>query len=224
MLETMLLDLINEQSDPTLATYAKDHESTLRIASKRKTKLEAEDAVKNMLLKVRDKIGEYIYSEDDEDLEQVVLNRLIKDGITLSAAESCTGGLFSKSVTDMPGVSAIFDRGIVTYSNQSKIQQLGVNPETIQKYGAVSKEIAIEMAQGLHSISGSDMCISITGIAGPDGGSVQKPLGLIFIGLWYKGQVTYTQYQLRNSNRMFIRSNAVMHMFLVIYKALCGKY
>lgn len=223
MLETQLLDLINGQTDPTLATYAKDHESTLRIASKRKTREEAEQAVEAMLIKVRDRIGPYIYSEEDEDLSQIVLRKLLQDGIRFSVAESCTGGSFSKAVTDMPGVSAIFDRGLVTYSNQAKIQELGVKPESLETYGAVSAQVAEEMAQGLHRVSGSDLCLSITGIAGPDGGSAEKPVGLIYIGLWYRGETLSYRYQLRNSNRRYIRSNAVMHMFLVLYKTLLGK-
>lgn len=220
MLETRLLDLINGQTDPTLATYAKDHESTLRIASKRETRAEAEAAVAEMLVKVRERIGPYIYSEDDEDLSEIVLRRLLKDQISLSVAESCTGGSFSKAVTDMPGVSSIFDRGIVTYSNRSKIQELGVKDETLKTCGAVSHQVAEEMAEGLHRVSGSDLCLSVTGIAGPEGGSPEKPVGLIYIGLWFRGEVRSFCYQLRNSNRRYIRSNAVMHMFLVLYKAL----
>lgn len=220
MLETRLLDLISGQTDPTLATYAKDHESTLRIASKRKTRAEAEQAVEGMLDKVRDRIGPYIYSEDDEDLSCIVLRKLLEDGVRLSVAESCTGGSFAAAVTDMPGVSAIFDRGIVTYSNDAKIQELGVKPETLQTWGAVSAQVAEEMAEGLHRVSGSDLCLSVTGIAGPGGGSAEKPVGLIYIGLWYRGQTSSFRYQLRNSNRRYIRSNAVMHMFLVLYKTL----
>ncbi len=220
MLETRLLDLISGQTDPTLATYAKDHESTLRIASKRKTRAEAEQAVEEMLAKVRDRIGPYIYSEDDEDLSFIVLRKLLEDGIRLSVAESCTGGSFAAAVTEMPGVSAIFDRGIVTYSNEAKIQELGVKPETLQRWGAVSPQVAEEMAEGLYRVSGSDLCLSVTGIAGPGGGSDEKPVGLIYIGLWYRGQTSSFRYQLRNSNRRYIRSNAVMHMFLVLYKTL----
>ncbi len=223
MLETRLLDLINGQTDPTLATYAKDHESTLRIASKRKTRAEAEAAVQEMLLRVRERIGPYIYSEDDEDLSDIVIRHLLREGISLSVAESCTGGSFAKAVTDIPGVSAIFDRGIVTYSNRAKIQELGVKPETLKTYGAVSDQVAREMAEGLHKASGSDLCLSITGIAGPEGGSPEKPVGLIYIGLWFRGELRSFRYQLRNSNRMYIRSNAVMHMFLVLYKTLLAK-
>ncbi|NCB41733.1 MAG: competence/damage-inducible protein A [Clostridia bacterium] len=223
-LETKLLDLIDGQSDPTLATYAKDHESTLRIASKRKTKSEAKEAVEQMLHSVRERIGEYIYSEDDEDLAAVVLNKLMKNNIRLSAAESCTGGFFSKTVTDMPGISAIFDRGIVTYSNQSKVEELGVKQESLDRFGAVSEEVALEMANGLYKITKSDVCISVTGVAGPDGGSPGKPVGLIFVGLCYKGKLSCHRYQMRNSMRQHIRSNAVMHMFLTIYEAIKASY
>lgn len=219
-LETKLLDLINGQSDPTLATYAKDHESTLRIASKRKTAEEARKAVDEMLEKVKERIGDYIYSENDEDLSSVVMNKLLKNGISLSAAESCTGGFFSKTVTDTPGASAVFDRGIVTYSNRSKIEELGVKKDTIEQFGAVSKETALEMVEGLYKKTGSDLCVAITGIAGPGGGSSDKPVGLIYIGLCYKGESSCHQYQMRNSTRKYIRSNAVMHMFLAIFEKL----
>lgn len=219
-LETKLLDLINDQSDPTLATYAKDHESTLRIASKRKTAKEAQQAVEQMLIKVKERIGEYIYSDCDEELSDVVLQKLIRHGISLSAAESCTGGFFSKTVTDMPGASAIFNRGIITYSNQSKIDELDVKRDTLDRFGAVSEEVALEMAEGLYIKTKSEICISITGIAGPDGGSKQKPVGLVYIGLCNKGELTCHKYQLRNATRNHIRSNAVRHMFLTIYHAI----
>ena len=104
-----------------------------------------------MLEKVRDRIGPYIYSEDDEDLSCIVLRKLLEDGVRLSVAESCTGGSFAAAVTEMPGVSAIFDRSIVTYSNDAKIQELGVKPETLQTWGAVSAQVAEEMAEGLTS-------------------------------------------------------------------------
>lgn len=219
-LETKLLDLINGQSDPTLATYAKDYESTLRIASKRKTATEAKQAVEEMLVKVKEKIGDSIYSDNDEELSDIVLKKLMKKEMRLSAAESCTGGFFSKIVTDMAGASSIFDRGIVTYSNQAKMDELGVKQESLTRFGAVSEEVALEMAEGLYKKTKSDVCISITGIAGPEGGSEEKPVGLIFIGLCYKGECSCYKYQLRNSSRKYIRGNAVRHMFLTIYEKM----
>ena len=182
MLETQLLDLIDNQTDPTLATYAKEGECSLRIASKRATEEEAEHAVDEMLEKVKERVGHYIYSCDDEELAQVVADRLMEQGLTLSSAESCTGGVFASTMTDIPGISQCFDRGLVTYSNQAKMEELGVSAGTLEKFGAVSEETALEMVEGLKRVSGSDVCISVTGIAGPGGGSEEKPVGLVYIG------------------------------------------
>lgn len=220
MLETQVMDLIEAQTDPTLATYASNYESTLRIASKRKTRAEAEQAVEQMVELVRERIGPYIYSEEDESISSIVFRYLSEHRLTLSSAESCTGGSFAKAVTDRPGASAVFDRSIVTYSNRAKVEELGVSEETLSAHGAVSAEVAEEMARGIYEVSGSDIGISITGIAGPDGGSEEKPVGLVYIGLCIRGRVQSFRYQLRNSNRQSIRGNAVVHMFRVLYREL----
>lgn len=219
-LETELLDLIDVQTDPTLATYAKEGESSVRIASKRATLEEAKAAVDDMLEKVRQRIGEYIYSCDDEELVQVVCDKLIDKGLTLSSAESCTGGLFAGTVTEIAGVSACFDRGLVTYSNQAKMDELGVKAETLEKYGAVSAETAMEMAEGLHRVSGSDVCVSVTGIAGPGGGTKEKPVGLVYVGLYYDGEVSYRELHLRNTGRKWIRHRSVLNMLDMINKSI----
>ena len=114
---------------------------------------------------------------------KTVTNKLKKRMITVSVAESCTGGLLSSSFTEIPGISKIFEMGLVTYSNTSKIKVLGINHKKLEKYGAVSNEIAAEMVSKLSNISKSKLCISTTGIAGPKGGSKNKPVGLVFIGL-----------------------------------------
>lgn len=212
-LETMLLPLIDGQSDPTLATYAKDHETTLRIASKRKTEKEAKEAVDEMCEKVREIAGEYIYSYDDENLESCTVKALIKKGLTISAAESMTGGQFAKSITDIPGASAILKSSYVTYSDEAKNSILGVDMECIKKYGVVSEEVAIEMAKGLHKISGSDICISVTGYAGPEG----EDVGLYYIGLCYQGKTIGIKKQAFKYSRSYIRDRAVHEMFALIY-------
>lgn len=223
MMETKLLDLINAQSDPTLATYAKEGECTLRIASKRRTREEAKKAVEEMIEKVRSVIGEYIYSTDDEELYQVVGKMLMDKGISISSAESCTGGLFAKTMTDIPGISAVFDRGLVTYSNQAKIDELGVSAETLNKYGAVSEETALEMASGLAKVSGSDICISITGIAGPDGGSPEKPVGLVYIGVAYKDRTRCEKHIMRNNGRTWNRNYALLLMLDAVKRTVIGQ-
>ena len=218
MLETQLLDLIDNQTDPTLATYAKEGECSLRIASKRATEEEAERAVDEMLEKVKERVGHYIYSCDDEELAQVVADRLMEQGLTLSSAESCTGGMFASTMTDIPGISQCFDRGLVTYSNQAKMEELGVSAGTLEKFGAVSEETALEMVEGLKRVSGSDVCISVTGIAGPGGGSEEKPVGLVYIGFSYGDKKICKKIQMRNVNRSWNRHYTLLCMLNVIYR------
>ena len=218
MLETQLLDLIDNQTDPTLATYAKEGECSLRIASKRATEEEAEHAVDEMLEKVKERVGHYIYSCDDEELAQVVADRLMEQGLTLSSAESCTGGMFASTMTDIPGISQCFDRGLVTYSNQAKMEELGVSAGTLEKFGAVSEETALEMVEGLKRVSGSDVCISVTGIAGPGGGSEEKPVGLVYIGFSYGDKKICKKLQMRNVNRSWNRHYTLLCMLNVIYR------
>lgn len=223
MLETKLLPLINAQTDPTLATYAKEGECCLRIASKRASRKEAKKAVDAMLQKVEEIIGEYIYSADDEELVQVTAKKLMEQNLSLSSAESCTGGMFASAVTSISGISKIFDRSIVTYSNEAKMQELGVNKETLDTYGAVSEETAREMAEGLYRVSGSDVCISVTGIAGPEGGSAEKPVGLVYIGAVYQGTTYCRKIQMRNVNRNWNRNYAVLSMLDMIHKLIREK-
>lgn len=219
-LETELLEFIDGQTDPTLATYAKEGECSLRIASKRSNREEARQAVDAMLARVKARIGEYIYSCDDEELVQVVCRKLMERGITISSAESCTGGLFAAAMTDIPGISACFDRGLVTYSNQAKMDELGVKASTLEQYGAVSRETAEEMASGLHRVSGSDVCVAVTGIAGPGGGTETKPVGLIYIGLWYDGRVAVRELRTGSDSRRRNRLMALLNMLDMINKAV----
>ncbi len=223
MLETRLLPLIENQTDPTLATYAKAGECSLRIASKRSTLAEAEDAVNSMVEKVKEYVGDYIYSTDDEELCQVVANKLLAGKISISAAESCTGGMFAETLTGISGISDVFDRSIVTYSNKAKIEELGVKSETLEKYGAVSKETAIEMAAGVKEVSGSDMAISVTGIAGPLGGTDEKPVGLVYICLICKDEIKTQEFRIRNVSRGWNRSYTTLLMFDMINRALDGR-
>lgn len=219
-METVLLPLIDEQTDPTIATYAKEGECSLRIASKRATLQEAKKAVDDMSQRVMDIIGEYVYSQDNEDLKDVVGRLLISKNITVSCAESCTGGLFAGTLTDIPGISCVFDRGIVTYSNKAKMEELGVKEDTLETFGAVSSQTAAEMAQGLAEKTGSDLCISVTGIAGPDGGSLQKPVGTAYVGIRWKGNTEIIKIQRRNVNRKWNRNYAVLSMLYEIYKRI----
>ena len=219
-METVLLPLIDGQTDPTIATYAKEGECSLRIASKRPTKEEAEAAVEDMTARVMDIIGEYVYSTDNEELADVVANMLLDKNITISCAESCTGGLFAGTLINTDGISKVFDRGIVTYSNEAKIKELGVKAETLDTFGAVSPETAAEMAEGIRVKTGTDMAVSVTGIAGPGGGSADKPVGLVYIGIAYDGKTDVVKAQMRNVTRNWNRNYAVLNMLYEIYKRI----
>lgn len=215
-LETRLLPLIDGQTDPTIATYAKDGECSVRVASKRKTREEAAAAVDDMIARVDEIVGEYVYSHDNEELVQVVADKLMKGRLTIACAESCTGGMFAARLTDIPGISECFDRGLVTYSNRAKIEELGVRPETLEKYGAVSEETALEMASGVRRVSGTDIGISVTGVAGPGGGTDEKPVGLVYIGLDVKGRTCCRKIDRRIKERRRNRQYSMLSMLDMI--------
>lgn len=133
-----------------------------------------------------------------------IIEKLIKKGITVATAESCTGGLIASEITAVPGSSSVFGYGMVTYSNEAKIKILGVREATLAAHGAVSSETAYEMAKGLKQLSGADVAISVTGIAGPGGGSEEKPVGLVYMGIAY-GNTIQTKKNLFSGNRDEVR-------------------
>ena len=219
-LETMLEDLITGQTDPTLATYAKEGECSVRITSKRGTLEEARAAVEEMAEKVTAILGDTIFSYHDEDLKDVVAKKLMERGITISCAESCTGGLFASTLIGVEGISSVFERGIVTYSNRAKVEELGVKEETLQRFGAVSEETAREMTAGLKKKTGSRVCVSVTGIAGPDGGTPEKPVGLVYICVDFDGKVECKEVRVRPVSRNWIRNYTMLMMMDMVRRAI----
>ena len=155
----------------------------LRITAREKTEEEAKNKLTEVEQRIRSKAGRFIFSRDEELLEEVVARLLKERGLTISLAESCTGGGLANALTNVSGASAYFERGIVSYSNASKVEILKVLEDTIAEHGAVSLEVARQMAEGVKSISGTDLGISITGIMGPTGATTGKPVGLVYIGL-----------------------------------------
>ena len=137
-----------------------------------------------------------------------IVEKLIERGIVVATAESCTGGLISSTITDVPGSSAIFGYGMVTYSNEAKMKILGVKEDTLKQFGAVSKETAYEMAEGLKNVSSADVAVSVTGIAGPGGGSEEKPVGLVYMGI-ATNEGIFTKKNLFNGDRDEIRKQTV---------------
>lgn len=202
--EDMLKEIINSQTNPTIAPYGKDGELHLRITAKTDTPEESDRLIAQMEQRVEAILCDNIYGYDDESLEEVVLKLLQAKKLTISLAESCTGGLIASRLTDIPGASASIMSGIVSYSNESKINILKVNEGTIRKYGAVSSRTAEEMALGAKDLAGTDIGLSITGIAGPEGGTAEKPVGLCFIGIAIKDSVNVHKIIL-NGNRQKIK-------------------
>jgi nicotinamide-nucleotide amidase len=154
----------------------------LRISVKEKDETTANNKLHRVEERIRKKAAKYIYGVEDEELEQVLGRMLTERKLTIAVAESCTGGLITDKITDVPASSNYFERGIISYSNQSKIDNLRVPKELIETYGAVSSEVAKAMAEGVRQLAGTDIGISSTGIAGPTGGSAEKPVGLVWIG------------------------------------------
>ena len=186
-METMVKDLIDSQTNPTIAPYAKDSESLLRITAKAKDNKQAEELITPVAEELYHRFGHNIYGEGETNMQTVVSELLIKKQKTIATAESCTGGAIASALVEYAGISSVFLDGCVTYSNASKQHRLGVKSETLQKYGAVSAETAKEMAEGAAKTAGTNIGLSTTGVAGPDGGTEQKPVGLVYIGLTIDG-------------------------------------
>jgi nicotinamide-nucleotide amidase len=172
-----------DATDPTVAPLASQGKVRLRITTRAATEEEAQEKISPVEEEILARLGDYFFGEDDETLEGAVARLLKERGATLALAESCTGGLLAKRLTDLPGSSAFFKEGLVTYSNESKERMLEVPKELLVEHGAVSEPVAREMAEGARMVAGADYGLSITGIAGPDGGTKEKPVGLVFVGL-----------------------------------------
>ena len=181
-------DIMDAQTNPTIAPYAKDGEAILRITAKAKSEAEANALIDPVAEKLKERLGDAVYAEGETDLQTVVAELLIERKLTIATAESCTGGLIASKLIEYPGISEVLLEGCVTYSNDAKMRRLGVKAETLEQFGAVSEETAREMAEGIARTSGAEIGIATTGIAGPGGGSEEKPVGLVYMGLYYKGK------------------------------------
>lgn len=220
-METKILDLIEGQTNPTIATYAKEGEVTIRVSARVEQGKDAEKLFGPVIEEIRKRTGDSLYSEEDRTLDQVAAELLFRHKLTLATAESCTGGLISQMLTNIPGISSVFMGGAVTYSNDAKEECLGVRRDTLLQYGAVSRQTAEEMAAGVRSRLKTDIGVAVTGIAGPDGGTPEKPVGLVYIGLSSeKGTVTKELRLLGNRKR--IRTITALHVFDMIRRHVSG--
>ena len=177
----------------------------VRITSSKASEIETSRLLAELEEKITARLKDYIYGFDNEEMEEIVVRLLIEKGAKLAVAESCTGGLISKRLTDVSGSSACFDRGIVSYSNEAKVQMLKVSSKLIEEYGAVSSQAAMAMAESVRRISNTELGIGVTGIAGPTGGTPEKPVGLVYIAISEKGKETRCKGYNFAGNRGMIR-------------------
>ena len=218
--EEMARDLIDAQTNPTIATYAKTGEVHFRVTARAEDEKEGKKLIKPIVKELKSRFGASIYStESGVTLEQVIVDLLKENGLTLVTAESCTGGLLSSRIVSVAGVSDIFKMGFLTYSNKAKRKYLGVKKSTLMKYGAVSEETAVQMAKGGCTYAKADVCVAVTGIAGPGGGTEEKPVGLVYIAVCVGGVVTVKEYRFYGS-RDRIRSMSAASALVLLRSCL----
>jgi nicotinamide-nucleotide amidase len=193
----------------------------LRITAEDKTVEAADERLSEIEQKIRARAGRFIFARGEEALEEVV-GRLLKErGFTLAVAESCTGGNICNLITNVKGSSEYFDRGVISYSNESKIELLKVNPDTLAEHGAVSMEVAMQMAEGIKTISKADLGLSITGILGPTGATPGKPVGLVYIGLCDDKSCTAKKF-IFGDERLLNKQRATQAALEMVRKYLLG--
>ena len=186
---------------------------------------ETEEIALNKLLeieqKIRSLVGRYVYGKNDDTIEEVIAKLLIDRGLKLAVAESCTGGLISNRLTNISGSSAYFERGLITYSNGAKVEHLNVSEDTITEYGAVSLQVAQQMAEGIRAVSGTDLGLAVTGIMGPGGGSADKPIGLVYIGICDNSVVTAKEFKF-GENRLLNKDRTSQAALEMLRRFLLG--
>lgn len=221
--ESSMAERVNDLFDarnPTVAPYAKDGEALLRVTAMAMTKEDAESLCEPVIEEIKKRLDAYVYGVDYNCIEESAVAMLKEHHLKVATAESCTGGLIAKRITDVPGASEVFECGIISYANEIKHKVLGVSEDDLNKYGAVSEPVAKQMAQGALKVSGADIAVSVTGIAGPDSDSTSKPVGLVYIGLADKENVWVREIRTsrrdRSYNRYVSASNALNMIRLYI--------
>lgn len=222
--EDKILDLIDRQTNPTIATYAKTGEVHLRVTAKAKDEDEAKKLLKPVVKEIKNRFGDYVYStKEGETLEMAVVRLLEKYDLTVTTAESCTGGLLAGRIVNVPGASEVFREGFITYSNKAKRKILDVSKSTLKKYGAVSAQVAKEMATGGVFATDADACVAVTGVAGPDGGTDEKPVGLVYIATYMKDSVSVEHYQFKG-DRAKVREQSVVKALDLLRRSILENY
>lgn len=222
--EDQIRDLIQAQSNPTIATYAKTGEVHIRVTAKASSEKEAWKLMRPLVRELKVRFGASIYTTDEEKtLETAVVELLHNQNLTLTTVESCTGGALSARIINVPGASEVLKQGFVTYSNRAKKKYIMVKKSTLKEHGAVSEKCAKEMAKGGCFITNSDAALSVTGLAGPDGGTEATPVGTVFIGCCLKGKTTVKEFHF-NGSRNKVRDQAVTYALILLRECILENY
>jgi len=220
----ILDDLIKKEGVVTVAPYAKTSEVHVRVTAKAEDEQAAKKLVKPIVNEIKNRLGDNVYTTHEEKtLEQTVVDLLIANDLTITTVESCTGGLIAGRLINVPGVSEVYKSGEITYSNKAKRKILGVKKSTLQKYGAVSSQVVKEMCLGAAFFNRADVAVAVSGIAGPDGGTAEKPVGLVYIGCNVCGKVTTKEYHLKG-NREKVRNTAVAESLILLRQCILEYY
>ena len=211
-----------ENANPTAAVYAKTAEVVIRITAKAASENEARRMCLDYAKHFYDILGDCVYAMDADSLEEVVVKELAARGLTVATAESCTGGMLSQRITAVPGASGVFAYGACTYANDIKEKMLGVRHETLEAYGAVSPETAAEMARGVRKAAGADFGVGITGIAGPGGGTPEKPVGLVYLAACSADTVYVQKLVITGRTREVVRLSSTQHALEMVRRLALG--
>lgn len=218
--ETKILDVIETQTNPTVAPYAKTGEVHLRITAKAESEQAAYALIAPVEEELQKRFGNLIYTDDPEVTLEMEVYRLLKENhLTVTTAESCTGGLLAGRLINVPGISEYLKEGYITYSNEAKEKLLGVPSETLKEHGAVSPQTAEAMAKGGAKAADADICVAVTGIAGPDGGTKEKPVGLVYMSCFCGGKL-YTEKNQYSGSRSKIREYSVASALTLLRRAI----
>lgn len=215
-----IADMIKEQTNPTIAPYAKTGEVHLRITAKANSEKECKKMIAPIVEELQKRFGDNIFTtEESKTLEATVVDMLREQGMTLSLVESLTGGMIASRIVNVPGASDVFLNGFVTYTNEAKHNLVGVKKKTLEKHGAVSEKCAKQMAKGGRLVSGTDICVSVTGIAGPDGGTEETPVGTVFMGCSLADRTIVKECHF-TGNRAKIREQTTAHAIVFLRSCL----
>lgn len=216
----VIADMVKDHHNPAIEIYETCKEVHIRVTATAAKENEANKLIKPVIQELKHRFHENIYTTHEEkSLEQVCVDLLLANDLRISTMESCTGGMVAARLINVPGVSEVFKAGYVTYSDKAKRKVLGVKRATLKKYSAVSKEVAKEMAEGVSLLTKADVTVSVTGLAGPDGGTGEKPVGLVYIGCSVKGKTVVEEYHF-SGDRANIRESAVAAALILLRKCV----